>query len=111
MNVFVRYGACEILSMEFIRWQRKLYPKDWTGKRKPGWWGIGAVVHSSWIWDHPDGRLSSRYYKLPPNHNWLAPHTELYLNYNGAVLSKGPTLKRPTMKDYLCLVKYNYCHA
>lgn len=105
MKVFVRYSAAEVLSMDFVRWERRRYPRHWDGSRQPGWWGVGAVVHSNWIWDHPDGRKASRSNRLPPNHSWLAPHTEMYFSYRDAVLGKGQKLKRPTLEQYERLLK------
>ncbi len=103
-QVFIKYSASEVLGMAFVRWQRRRFPKDWRGHREKGWWGVGAVVFSSWIWNHPGGWWASRRQRLPRNHEWLAPHTDLFLTPGGCRTGRGRRLKRPTMKEYQRLV-------
>ena len=100
-TVYFHWSASEVLRVTFIKWQRRLYPKDHTGKRKPGWWGVGSIVYSSWAFRWDGAKRVSRKEKLKPGYIWLAPHTELYRTYDGAWSRRGRTIKRPTMKEYI----------
>jgi len=106
-TVYFWWSAAEILRVTFVRWQRKLKPTPWGGKlkREKGWWGIGAVVHSSWAWNYPEAKKASRREGLPLQHVWLAPHTELYKTRRGAVTRRGQILKRPTNTEYVRLLQ------
>lgn len=105
-KVYVRWSAAEVHPMTFVKWKRRLYPKDYTGKRDPGWWGVGAVVWSKWMFDYSSElRKLSRREHLPIKHYWLAPHTELYFTYQGAQTGLGKKIKRPTIRHYQKLLK------
>lgn len=104
-TVHFRWSASEILCVTFVRWQAKLHPKSWEGKREKGWWGVGAVVRSSWAWNYPDGWKASRRHRLPRQHMWLAPHTELFLTRDDCINHTSAQLKRPTLKACKALYK------
>jgi hypothetical protein len=97
---YFHWSASEIMGVQFVRWQRKRWPRRHDGTRKPGWWGVGAVVSSKWAWRYPEAKRIARRQGLPEGHVWLAPHTELYLSRRGAETRRGKTLKRPTLEEY-----------
>jgi len=114
-TVYFWWSASEIMKVTFVRWQRKLNPYTylWDNRKKckykirqeKGWWGVGAVVRSSWAWDYPEGWRMSRREKLPRHYTWLAPHTKLFLTERGCQNGRGRTLRHPTMKKYKRLMQ------
>lgn len=103
---YFHWSASEIMAVQFVRWQRKRWPRHHDGTCKLGWWGVGAVVYSKWAWRYPEARRSARKDRLALGQSWLAPHTELYMTYKSAVLHRGKTLTRPSLKQYAEALKH-----
>jgi len=102
-HVYFWWSASTVMGATFIRWQRRLHPKDYLGKRLKGWWGVGAVVQSK-SWDYPEAWRSARRNRLKRYQMWLAPHTNIFRTHRSADLGERP-IKRPTMKQYNRLLR------